>query len=83
MNLSSCGLDCDACKIKTERKCPGCYACKGNPFWGECDLFACAARKNLQSCGKCGEFPCGMLKEWASSEGAERIDNLKKSEENA
>lgn len=77
MNLSSCGIDCDACKYKLESGCTGCHSCKGNPFWGECELFACAAEKNLRNCGKCGEFPCNTLQEWASRENPERIDNLK------
>ena len=76
MNLSSCGLDCDACAIGKEKDCPGCHATKGNPFWGDCDLYACAAEKTLTHCGKCGKFPCDMLREWASQEGVERIDNL-------
>ena len=80
MSISSCGLDCDACNFKTEQNCPGCRALKGKPHWcngGVCDLYACAAGKNLPHCGKCGEFPCETLKEWASGEGAERINNLR------
>ena len=79
MNLSSCGIDCDACKFKVEQNCTGCHALKGKPFWskeGPCDLFACATAKNLRHCGKCAEFPCAMLNEWASGESPERIDNL-------
>jgi len=82
MNLSSCGIDCDLCKFKLEASCSGCYTVKGQPFWsseGSCDLYACANGKNLHDCGKCGEFPCGMLKEWANSEEGEngqRIKNL-------
>ena len=80
MNLSSCGIDCDACKFKIEQNCPGCYTLKGKPSWsadGTCDLYTCAAGKSLYHCGQCGEFPCKMLQEWASSEGTERIDNLR------
>ena len=76
MNLSVCGIDCDECKYKTAKNCPGCRACKGTPFWGNCDLYACAIKKNLPHCGKCEEFPCEMLKEWASGENPERIQNL-------
>ena len=77
MNLSSCGIDCDACKFAADQNCPGCYALKGNPHWGECDLYVCAVRKGVPHCGKCDEFPCDMLKEWSSAENGERIDNLK------
>lgn len=89
MNLSSCGIDCDACKFKIEGNCPGCHALKGKPFWsneGTCDLYACANGKNLHDCGKCGEFPCEMLQEWANNEEGEngqRIKNLKAREESA
>jgi len=79
MNLSSCGLDCDICQFKVEQSCPGCHVLEGKPFWSKgvtCDLYACAAGKNLPHCGQCDGFPCGTLKEWASAEGAERIDNL-------
>lgn len=86
MNLSSCGIDCDDCKFKVEASCLGCHALKGKPFWskdGTCDLYDCASGKGHPHCGKCGEFPCGMLQEWASSEGTERIDNLRKLEINS
>ena len=45
MNLSSCGINCDVCKYKSENGCPGCHEHKGNPFWGECDLYACAIKR--------------------------------------
>ena len=61
MNLSSCGTDCDACSYRTSHNCPGCGAHRGKPFWGDCDLFACADGKALAHCGKCGEFPCEKL----------------------
>ncbi|MCL1951410.1 MAG: DUF3795 domain-containing protein [Oscillospiraceae bacterium] len=80
MNLSSCGIDCDACAYKTSHSCLGCKALKGKPFWsGEsgCGLFDCADRNTLPHCGKCGEFPCAMLQEWASDENDERIENLR------
>ena len=61
MNISSCGIDCGACKFTAEQNCPGCRAHKGKPFWGNCDLFACADGKTLPHCGNCGEFPCEKL----------------------
>lgn len=82
MNLSSCGIDCDACKFKIEAGCAGCYAVQGTPFWAKgkpCDLFSCASGKNLHDCGECAEFPCGTLTEWADTEEGEngkRIKNL-------
>jgi len=60
MNLSSCGIDCDACSYKTSHNCPGCSALRGKPFWSG-NLFACAAGKTLPHCGACAEFPCEKL----------------------
>jgi hypothetical protein len=65
MNISSCGIDCDACNFKTEKNCPGCHALKGNPFWGSCGLYSCAATKTLPHCGKCDAFP--SCKQWADA----------------
>ncbi|GHV36295.1 hypothetical protein FACS18949_15540 [Clostridia bacterium] len=83
MTLSSCGIDCAACKFAVEQNCPGCHNLNGKPFWssgGVCDLYACADGKGLHNCGKCGEFPCGTLHDWAYQEEGEngrRIENLK------
>ena len=79
MNISICGIDCNTCNFLIENKCPGCRiaAPEGKCVWnGRCDLYDCAARQKLPHCGKCKKFPCDMLKEWASSEGKERIQNL-------
>ena len=81
MNLSSCGIDCSACKFTAERNCPGCHAHKGNPFWGKCDLHACASEKQLPHCGKCGDFPCKKLIDAHKNENPNgngiEIDNLR------
>ena len=42
---------------------------------GRCDLFDCSVKK-VPHCGKCNNFPCDILKEWASSENTEIIQNL-------
>ncbi|MGN1116993.1 MAG: DUF3795 domain-containing protein [Acutalibacteraceae bacterium] len=77
-NFSVCGIDCDACRFKTEKNCPGCKKLGGKVFWGECELYKCNKQKGQEHCGKCKQFPCDKLKEWASSENPERIDNLRK-----
>ncbi|MCH5321267.1 MAG: DUF3795 domain-containing protein [Eubacterium sp.] len=77
MNISVCGIDCDACKFNAEMGCSGCKNIKGKVFWGECELYQCNAQKGQEHCGKCCDFPCAKLKEWASSENPERIDNLR------
>jgi len=64
MNLSSCGIDCDARAFMKENRCKGCRAAapKGECVWGgRCELFDCANGKTLPHCGKCGEFPCEKL----------------------
>ena len=79
MNLSVCGIDCSKCKFFADKQCAGCRisAPAGKCIWGgRCALYDCAAKQNLEHCGKCAKFPCETLKEWASGENPERIDNL-------
>lgn len=79
MDLSVCGINCTSCGLYIEKKCKSCrvVAAEGKCVWnGRCDLFDCAARQDLVHCGKCKNFPCDILKEWASSENTERIQNL-------
>ena len=47
-------------------------------FGGEGDLYKCNFHKKQEHCGKCSHFPCDQLKEWAASENPERIDNLRR-----
>ena len=78
-NLSVCGIDCNACKFFLDKSCAGCLkvAPEGKTVWnGRCDLYDCAAKENLDHCGQCKKFPCATLKEWASNENTERIQNL-------
>lgn len=77
-NLSVCGIDCDTCKFHEESDCKGCRECEGKIFWGECKLFQCCSDKKKEHCGLCDKFPCDDLKEFASSQSPERIDNLRK-----
>lgn len=79
MNLSVCGIDCSKCRYFTKSQCLGCrrVAPEGKCVWnGRCDLFDCSKNKKVEHCGKCAEFPCGMLEEWATGENPERIQNL-------
>ncbi len=78
-NLSTCGLDCAACSFYLDKSCAGCRAVapEGKCVWGgRCDLYDCVAGKRLDHCAQCEKFPCDTLKEWASGEGSERIQNL-------
>ena len=81
MDISSCGIDCAACKFTQEQNCPGCHAHKGNPFWGNCELYSCAGGKGLSNCAKCGTFPCEKLVDAHKNENPDgngiEIENLK------
>lgn len=61
---SRCGILCSEC---TEGKQLGCIGCAkvDKPFWGDCPVKICCESKNLEHCGKCSEFPCGLLNEFA------------------
>ncbi|MBE6705232.1 MAG: DUF3795 domain-containing protein [Ruminococcaceae bacterium] len=79
MELSVCGIACNKCSFFADKKCDGCrnVAPSGKCVWnGRCELYDCAAKKNIPHCGKCPDFPCATLKEWASGENGERIQNL-------
>ena len=76
--FSICGIDCNLCKYKEENGCKGCRVNEGEIFWGKCDIYTCCITKKILHCGLCADFPCSMLREWASDENPERIDNLKK-----
>lgn len=75
---SMCGIACESCKFKSEQGCHGCRNGKGKVFWGKCELYECCNEKSLEHCGECDDFPCDKLREWASSQNPERIDNLRK-----
>ena len=53
---SYCGLSCEECEYREEFHCGGC-----NPFYGPCELAACARRKKVNFCGECKDFCCEML----------------------
>ncbi len=78
MNLSTCGIDCDLCPVREEKNCPGCRAHQGKPFWGNCELYACAAEKQLLHCGFCADFPCKKLTAAHEEHSCDGIDVLQK-----
>ena len=73
---SVCGIDCEKCDVGRSNNCMSCREMSGNIFWGHCELYDCAYSQNSYHCGKCNKFPCSKLKEWASGENPERIQNL-------
>ena len=61
---SRCGILCSKCKYREKMNCAGCVNI-GKPYWGECDVKLCCEKKELENCGKCGEFPCEVLNRFA------------------
>lgn len=63
---SRCGIRCSEkdCKKEFGLDCPGCAKALDAP-WGHCPIKACCETKGLLHCGECGEFPCGMLHDFA------------------
>lgn len=74
---SICGTVCIQCGFRERFGCKGCLAMEGNPFWGQCQLYICAAEKGIAHCGGCGGFPCEQLQK-AIREGHQphRMENL-------
>jgi hypothetical protein len=61
---AACGLFCGNCEY-LDKKCKGCGAQKGKPFWTTmmkvefCPLYNCSVNtKQLEHCGLGDEFPC-------------------------
>ncbi len=77
MNISVCGINCESCEAGKENSCSGCRSCKGNPFWGECEIYTCASGRELLHCGYCTDFPCDMLTEALERENSDGVDVLK------
>ena len=76
--LGCCGLDCGLCPryyTAGVSRCPGCC---GRDFFNKhpsCScITCCAAKKNLESCGQCEEFPCSKFKPWLKE--ADRHDSF-------
>lgn len=62
---SRCGILCGGCPFRRARECGGCVEIQ-KPFWGEsCPIKTCCEGRGLDHCGQCGDFPCGLLKQFA------------------
>lgn len=74
-----CGVNCRECEyyigesVRRGDKAPGCRGCRSEG--GDCDIRICCLAKGIASCGKCGEFPCDVLKR-SSMEDDKGEDNL-------
>jgi hypothetical protein len=81
-NISRCGLDCAACKIKQDVGCDGCRAME-EPYWdGVCEIKDCTVNiKKIEDCSYCSDFPCELLLDIAydpdTGDDGERLERLK------
>ena len=61
--IAPCGTFCGTCKFYNRTEQPSCNGCgneKGAPFWGTCNLYACA-NDRVEHCGVCEDFPCDLF----------------------
>lgn len=77
-NVTICGEWCDGCKYKKNAECAGCREGAGCvKMWDNgCEIYKCAADKQLLHCGFCEDFPCKWLVETTSKWNSEGIKNL-------
>ena len=79
--IGMCGAYCGVCEWKEKTNCPGCQACQGKPFWGECSIAECSIKKGYNHCGHCSNLPCDKLQDAFNNEehgdNGERLINLK------
>ena len=62
---SRCGILCGQCGYKESTGCVGCVSID-KPFWGEsCPVKSCCEGKAHEHCGRCPEFPCRLLNQFA------------------
>ncbi|HAH63873.1 MAG TPA: hypothetical protein DCL73_17445 [Treponema sp.] len=66
---SRCGVRCSVCSRKTEGNCKGCLVMEKTFWGGECKVRSCCTNRNLDHCGQCPDFPCGMLSNMGKAEG--------------
>ena len=55
-DLAVCGLACVLC---SEETCPGCKT-RARQSGCDCEIYHCAAAKDLDGCYECPEFPCSQ-----------------------
>jgi hypothetical protein len=81
-NISRCGLDCNACKIRVNVGCDGCRAME-EPYWdGVCEIKDCVVKlKKIDDCSYCSDFPCELLLDIAldpdTGDDGDRLERLK------
>lgn len=83
---SRCGIKCSECEYKESVGCPGCLHIT-KPFWGDsCPVKSSCEDKGYEHCGKCEQFPCKVLNDFAYDEkqgdNGKRIEQCKLWNEN-
>lgn len=74
-----CGTCCNTCGFKEKFHCGGCGNMNGHVFWGDCDIYKCAADQHCDHCGECDRFPCPDLLEYIKNgHNPDRLSNLEK-----
>lgn len=70
-NLGYCGVDCSVCADYLRGRCP---SCRGT-HWTEDDIchpVKCCLERKLEVCGQCGEFPCGLMRDFYEESDSHR-----------
>ncbi len=65
MCSSRCGKDCASCEKKEEFGCGGCLEITDGYWGGKCEIKECCEAKTFEHCGMCGDFPCGLIREFS------------------
>ena len=87
---AACGVDCDVCGLKRDKKCGGCVpgtdprALERSEeikqiMGAYCPAMKCAAEKKVAYCPSCDEFPCKLLYKWEIPYSKKLLDLIKKS----
>ncbi|MCD1295551.1 hypothetical protein CUJ83_11125 [Methanocella sp. CWC-04] len=74
------GLGIETGKVR----CDGCRSENNNCWTGECEFKSCSAKKGVESCAFCDEFPCKTLKKFNKNKSPHHhtsIENLKELKE--
>ena len=50
-----------------DSQCNGCRSGKRLAYCGKCKMFACAAKRGIDFCSQCDEYPCDDLKQFQSA----------------
>ena len=63
------------CNVETHG-CKGCLSGVNNHMCDSCQIKNCADKRNIDSCGKCDEYPCDYVIKHLSKETIEVLDKI-------